>query len=155
MTGNSRSFSVRRILATVSVMVILAGVIAYYHGLFRPFGMQPPANAIMVIEPYRHAGTWVFDDPAVGLRQEPFVAGIPEMIDQMVEGIPNAESGFRLLFSPRPFPGHTHKLTLSRSDQGGAWYYSEEHDKEGWLCPALFKYYHEAPEAIYVKAEPK
>ena len=25
---------------------------------------------------------------------------------------------------------------------------------EGWLCPALFKYFENAPEAIYVKAEP-
>ena len=41
------------------------------------------ANAIHVIVPYRHASTWVFDDPRVGLSQEPFVSGIPEMIDTM------------------------------------------------------------------------
>jgi len=49
------------------------------------------ANVIHVIMPYRHASTWVFDDPRVGLSQEPFMSGIPEMIDTMVESIPNAE----------------------------------------------------------------
>ena len=32
-------------------------------------------NAIRAIHPYRHEGLWVFDDEAVGLRQEPFVSG--------------------------------------------------------------------------------
>jgi hypothetical protein len=64
------------------------------------------ANAIHVIVPYRHASTWVFDDPRVGLSQEPFVSGIPEMIDTIVEKIPNAEKGFRLLFASAPFPGY-------------------------------------------------
>ena len=41
----------------------------------------PPANALLVIQPYRSHGTWVFDDPAVGLVREPFVSGIPQMID--------------------------------------------------------------------------
>lgn len=35
--------------------------------------------------------SWVFVDPRVGLSQEPFVSGIPEMIDTMVANIPNAE----------------------------------------------------------------
>jgi hypothetical protein len=51
------------------------------------------ANVIHVIVPYRHASTWVFDDPRVGLAQEPFVSGIPEMIDSIVAKIPNAEKG--------------------------------------------------------------
>ena len=39
------------------------------------------ANAMLVIFPYRYEGTWVFDDERVGLEREPFVSGIPEMID--------------------------------------------------------------------------
>ena len=41
------------------------------------------SNQIMAIAPYWHegVGTWVFDDPAAGLQQEPFVSGVPEMID--------------------------------------------------------------------------
>jgi hypothetical protein len=26
---------------------------------------------------------------------------------------------------------------------------------EGWLCPALFKYFDKAPPELYVRAEPK
>jgi hypothetical protein len=40
----------------------------------------------------------VFDDPEVGLRQEPFVSGADAIIERMVQKIPNAEWGFRLLF---------------------------------------------------------
>ena len=51
-------------------------------------------NAINVIAPYKHHGMWVFDDPRVGLVQEPFVAGADTMIDRVVADIPNANKGF-------------------------------------------------------------
>ena len=41
----------------------------------------------MVFQPYRHNGTWVFDDVSAGLVQEPFVAGVPEMIDLLVKDV--------------------------------------------------------------------
>ena len=53
---------------------------------------MPRANTIIVIRPYWYSNTWVFDDPATGLEQEPFVAGVPEMIDRLVQNIPNAGS---------------------------------------------------------------
>ena len=114
-------------------------------------------NQIMVIAPYwlDEAGTWVFDDPATGLKQEPFVEGVPEMIDQLVADIPDARKGFRLLFSASPFPSHQRKLTRLREELSGWWYASDEPQMEGWLCPALFRYFDEAPEDIYVKAEAK
>lgn len=142
-----------RVAAIAVASIVVAGLVAWRQGVFRP--PARPANSIMVLMPYEHAGTWVFDDPAVGLRQEPFVAGIPEMIHEMVADIPDAEDGFRLLFSTQPFPGNTHTLAWRRGDATGNWYYCEQFDKEGWLCPALFKYYSEAPKMIYVKAEPK
>jgi Family of unknown function (DUF6717) len=111
------------------------------------------ANAIHVIVPYRHASTWVFDDPRVGLSQEPFVSGIPEMIDAMVADIPNAEKGFRLLFSAVPFPGYQVKLEKVRAEYEGTWYRWTDNNEEGWLCPALSLYYPEAPAHLYVKAE--
>jgi hypothetical protein len=39
----------------------------------------------------------VFDDPRVGLNQEPFVAGADAMIDRVVADVPNAEHGFTLI----------------------------------------------------------
>jgi hypothetical protein len=112
------------------------------------------SNSIMVIQPYRHAGTWVFDDPATGLDKEPFVSGIPQMIDEVVKDIPDAENGFRMLFSQTPFPAYQVKLEWRREEYGGNWYFSGSHNSEGWLCPALFKYFPQAPREIYVKAEP-
>lgn len=116
-------------------------------------GAKKSANSIFVIVPYKYYGTWVFDDPRVGLVREPFVAGIPEMIDKLVKDIPNADKGFRLLFSASPFPGYTIKLTWVRGERGGHWYFCEEYNSEGWLCPALFKYFDEAPKEIYGTAE--
>lgn len=116
--------------------------------------MKANANSIMVLKPYWYSGTWVFDDERVGLYREPFVLGIPEMIDRVVDRIPNARSGFRMLFSSKPFPKTDVKLVWKRSEGGGNWYYSEQLDMEGWLCPALFKYFNEAPLELYVKAEP-
>ena len=150
-----RTFNLWRVLAVTAVAIVIAAGIAWRTGVFTTLGVKRPANSIMVLMPYRHAGTWVFDDPSVGLTREPFVAGIPEMMDEMVKDIPDAENGFRLLFSTQPFPGHTQKLVWRRGDKTGNWYYSEQYRKEGWLCPGLFKYYKDAPKELYVKAEKK
>jgi hypothetical protein len=39
-------------------------------------------------------------------------------------------------------------------DMEGNWYRVDEPPSEGWLCPALFKYFDEAPRELFVKAEP-
>src|SRR3954452_511583 len=101
-------------------------------------------NAILVIKPYWDSGTWVFDDPATGLVREPFVAGVPEMIDRLVRQIPDARRGVRLLFSAGPFPGYQAAFTRARSEYGGTWYREQPAagaagaatPAEGWLCPA-------------------
>lgn len=112
-------------------------------------------NSIMIISPYRCYGTWVFDDPSVGLVREPFVAGIPEIIDRLVANIPNADKGFRLYFSGKPFPGYLDRLKWLREEFGGNWYLILSVPAiEGWLCPALFKYFESAPKEIYVKVAP-
>jgi hypothetical protein len=112
-------------------------------------------NSIRIIVPYKFEGMWVFDDPAVNLVREPFVAGIDQIIDRLVAAIPGAEQGFRLLFSATPFPGHNARLEWRRGESGGNWYYCPQFDMEGWLCPALFKYFDEAPEELYCLASAK
>ena len=112
-------------------------------------------NAINLIIPYRYEGMWVFDDLSAGLDKEPFVSGADTMIDQLVTNVPNAEAGFRLLFSSTPFPGYAMKIEWRREEYRGNWYYSPDFAIEGWLCPALFEYFDRAPKEIYVKAEPK
>lgn len=108
-------------------------------------------NSLFVIAPYRYEGFWVFDDPAVGLCKEPFVSGADEILDQLTAHIPNADGGFRLLFSPSPFPGYSARFDWSRPEHGGNWYIWTERGTEGWLCPALFKYFEAAPPSLYVK----
>lgn len=112
-------------------------------------------NAIIAIHPYKHEGLWVFDDEKVGLVQEPFVSGADTVIETMVSDIPGAETGFTLLFSASPFPGHEAAFDWRREEGGGNWYYSSDLDAEGWLCPALFKYFEAAPEKIYAQFKPK
>ena len=112
-------------------------------------------NTIHVIAPYKHLGMWVFDDPRFGLDKEPFVGGTDRMIDRAVAAIPAAEEGFVMVFSETPFPGHGLRLEWRRAESGGDWYYSPQMDMEGWLCPALLKYFPQAPKALYVQLRPK
>jgi hypothetical protein len=102
---------------------------------------------------------WVFDDERVGLDKEPFVAGADTMIDTAVElkGIPDAESGFLMVFSAGPFPDADFELDWLRYDGGGNVYRGrfevrgEIQEMEGWLCPALNLYYPEAPKKLWVQ----
>lgn len=110
-------------------------------------------NAINIIAPYKHLGMWVFDDPRVGLVQEPFVSGADTMIDRVVAIIPDAESGFILMFSSGPFPGYQFRLDWRRTDGYGDWYFAPDLNLEGWLCPALLRYFSEAPKELYVQVK--
>ena len=38
---------------------------------------------------------------------------------------------------------------------GGNYYQLDDPPMEGWICPALFKYYERPPPELYVKADPK
>ena len=67
-------------------------------------------NSLFVIAHYKYEGMWAFDDLAVGLSKEPFIAGIDTMIDKIVAGSPNADKGFRAIFSAAQFPGADFKL---------------------------------------------
>lgn len=111
-------------------------------------------NQIRVIAPYwdDESATWVFDEHDYGLIKEPFVLGVPQMIDNLVKDIDNAHQGFRLLFSHQPFPSFDKVLTRVSEDMGG-WWYKDAEDRKGWLCPAMFHYFVKAPLNIYVKAE--
>jgi hypothetical protein len=105
----------------LGILAVFAAIVAAGGGYFAWRGgrSSPAHNAILVIAPYRQHDTWVFDDPAAGLRREPFVSGVPEMIDSLVADIPNADDGFRLLFSAQPFPGYQRQLDWVREEKRG------------------------------------
>ncbi len=113
-----------------------------------------PANSIHVIWPYNIQGIWAFDDRAKGLVREPFVGAINPMIDALVTNVPDAKVGFRCLFSGGFIPDYDAKLVWRRNEGRGDWYYCEKFKTEGWLCPALLKYFRAPPKEIYVKVEP-
>lgn len=110
-------------------------------------------NSMTAIFPYRKNGTWMFDDETAGLRGEPFIAGMPEILEYAITkaGIKNAETGFRLLFSTIPFPGYQNilKLAQPREQYIGHWYDLEDSNLSGWICPAMYCYFNEAPYKIY------
>ena len=141
----------RRMALVGWVMVLLCGLSACGDSYSGP---DVHNNQIKVIQPYWANGTWVFDDVATGLKAEPFVQGIPEMIDRMVADIPEARKGFRLTFSADPFPGHEIVVERGEPRSGGYWYHDPETGRRGWLCPALFRYFREAPPKIYAQADP-
>jgi len=114
-----------------------------------------PTEALVVLTPYWYEGTWVFDDTSRGLQREPFVAGVPQIIDSLVKDIPDAREGFRLTFSAKPFAGFQQKLIWVRAEAGGNYYRLPDNTKQGWLCPAMFRYFGKTPKLLYLKAESK
>jgi hypothetical protein len=124
-------------------------------------------NVINIIFPYKREGVWVFDDERVGLDKEPLVAGVrsqftsqlrisPDvLLDRATAEIPNAVNGFRLTFSQHEFPEYDECIRWLREESGGNVYWSDKFEMEGWLCPALLRYFEKPPTNIYLKAEAK
>ena len=109
-------------------------------------------NAVRVIHPYWEDGSLVFDDPDVGLRKEPFVANADSILGLLACKVDGCEQRFTLLFSDQPFPGHQTVIRHVRPEYDGNWYACDAlAGVEGWLCPALFKYFDVAPERIYLQ----
>jgi hypothetical protein len=104
-------------------------------------------NALRVIYPYFEHGTWAFDDAAVGLTREPFVAGIPEIIESVI-GV--GRTSFKAVFSDRAFPGATVAMHKLNDEAGGSWYALAGTDKKGWLCPATLNYFDAFPAEIHI-----
>lgn len=107
-------------------------------------------NSLFVIEPYRTHGMWAFDDEERGLLREPFIGDVNLIIDHLL-GSPGPDR-CRLLLSAQAFPG-AQAMSGRDLDCGGRWYYDPLTNHEGWLCPALLKYFDVAPDTLYVKAE--
>ena len=111
-------------------------------------------NKVQELYPYDYFGMLVFDDASVGLDKEPFVQGVPEIIYALCEavGVKNPQKGFTLKFSHEKFDGFQVEAKRLREESGGNWYLVNGH--EGWLCPALFKYFLEAPDRLYFSVAP-
>ena len=112
---------------------------------------KPAQNYIRVIYPYWHNGSLVFDDAAVGLTREPFVAGADTALGTLAAEIPGCDEKFTLYFSDLPFPGWQTCARWLHAEGDGNWYEFTSSGVKGWLCPALLKYFDEAPRNIYIE----
>jgi len=114
----------------------------------------------LTLYPYLLRDTWVFDDERTHLHEEAFVLGATEALSRLVEikEIPEASQGFSLTFSGDAFDGHDAEIVWLHEDPSavGNWYETTLAGErfQLWLCPALFCYFDEAPQRIYLRAEP-
>ncbi len=111
-------------------------------------------NSIFILQPTRNRyGIWAFDDANTGLVQEPFVGDTNVLIDNMVleagYKLESAANGIALLFSPEPFQGYQSEIYLIETTPHGSTYVNDKWDIEPWLCPALYKYFPEAPKRLF------
>lgn len=111
----------------------------------------------VVLFPYKHQDLWVFDDARVGLVREPFVQGVPEILESLLKRkrIPLAEAarGFSLTFAATHFQQADTIADWVSEENGGNWYETREDKRRGWLCPALYRYFPEAPPTLWVSVE--
>jgi NAD-dependent deacetylase len=109
-----------------------------------------------MIEIYKWEGFWVFDDARVGLVKEGLINGTNLIIDELVKGCGKQKS-YNLIFSNVPMFGYIELtwLKMENSTEGGHWYHSEDLNLDGWLCPALYLYFKEVPEKLYINIEVK
>jgi len=135
---------------TVTILLLLPA-----EGVLAQGAAKQKMNALSVIFPYKLQEVWVFDDPIKGLVREPFISGADKILDILAEHIPNAADGFKIVFSARPFPGYTARFVWVRAEYEGNWYRWPERQMEGWLCPALLKYFESPPKEIFVQASAK
>lgn len=112
-------------------------------------------NAIRVIHPYWHEGQLCFDDEKAGLVREPFVAGADWVLHLLSSRVEGCGQEFTLLFSDQEFPGAQTRVDWVRDEYGGATYVCEEFGENGWLCPALLKYFVVPPKKIWLQIKKK
>lgn len=125
---------------------------------------------LLKIYPRKQQGTWLFDDPAVGLVSEPFVSGADDIIEAMADleeksGEQKA-AGVGIYFADQPFSINGRPaIEMERIGFGsvpdavqqgacgsdGAWYRTTIAGRqlEGWLCPATLKYFSIHPPLLY------
>lgn len=98
------------------------------------------------------------------MKWEALISGTDRAIDYLVKDIPNARNGFKLTFSHQPFKGYQligDWVKEGYNENGfipGNWYIWHKPGHwtpgiNGWLCPALFLYFKEAPKKLYIRAE--
>jgi len=89
---------------------------------------------------FRLGDFWVFDDPFFKVENEPFVSGMPAMINVALTLLTNSSNHkmFDLEISTEPSeiqPDNDIVLTKSHEEEEGCWYWWNQAILEGWLSP--------------------
>ena len=53
--------------------------------------------------------------------KEPFVSGVPDMINYLVRKIPDAQEGFRMFFSKNKYSRYSQSVSQRRAESNGNW----------------------------------
>lgn len=108
-------------------------------------------NSLFVLKPYydKEKESWVFDDEERGLKKEALVLGA----DKLCQALYDKYGDFSASFSAGYIPDSDFVLNRvsESSHEFGTWYEEEATKQEAWLCPALFKFFDEAPDNIYLR----
>jgi hypothetical protein len=106
---------------------------------------------IYCVRAYRENGIWFFDDEGKGIFKEPFVGGMSEIIDYILQKkfIRGGHRGIKLEFSDKSFE-NAEKLQKIE-DLPDNWAKYEYEDREGMLCPVALQYFQEFPQEIFIK----
>jgi len=114
-----------------------------------------PGNAMMSLNLYKTGETWMFDDDTYGIKAEPFVLGMSEIISAYLS---KGKDGCTAIFSLNKFP-LCDTLDLTQEDSNGGWYVVSESNfptikgMKGWLCPVTRMYLKTIPQNVYYKIE--
>lgn len=108
-------------------------------------------NSIQVLEIRKTGCTWVFDDASKGVVNEPFVSGVPTIINHILDNKKIVESTVQAFFSQSKFPGADACLTFVKREKKGAWYKFQS--MKGWFCPCFWKYFDvgSPPQHLYIQ----
>jgi hypothetical protein len=109
-----------------------------------------------VLTLYRDArdGLWKFDDERYGLRAEPLVDSATKLIDKLLKTA-RCNLCTVLVSNERVSKRQTRFEWLCATEPTGNVYVLPATGESGWLCPALFHYFDQAPQALFVYARAK
>ena len=116
---------------------------------------RKPGNAMMSLNLYKTGETWMFDDDTYGIKAEPFVLGMSEIISAYLS---KGKDRCTAIFSLNKFP-LCDTLDLTKEDSNGGWYVVSESNfptirgMKGWLCPVTRVYLDTIPQNVYYKIE--
>lgn len=87
------------------------------------------------------------------MAQEPFVSGVPETIDDLARDIPDVGVEFSAVVVIPAISELSAYAAWVREEMGGNWCKANDPPTEGWVWPALFRYFARPPTEFFVMAE--